>query len=76
VRSAETVCQDIFRDIQRQARQFVSREMLILAHQDVVERLLGEDSAVLAELEAEAARPIRLQAESLYEVDQYDVVLA
>jgi ribonuclease G len=76
VRSAETVCQDIFREIQRQARQFVSRELLILAHQDVVERLLGEDSAVLAELEAEAARPIRLQAESLYEVDQYDVVLA
>jgi ribonuclease G len=76
VRSAETVCQDVFREIQRQARQFGSRELLILAHQDVVERLLGEDSSVLAELEAEAGRPIRLQAESLYEVDQFDVVLA
>ena len=30
---------------------------------------------VLAELEAMTGRPIRLQAESLYEVDQYDVVL-
>ncbi len=76
VRSPETVCQDVFREIQRQARQFGSRELLILAHQDVVERLLGEDSAVLAELEVEAGRPIRLQAESLYEVDQFDVVLA
>jgi hypothetical protein len=29
---------------------------------------------VLAELEAGTGRPIRLQAESLYEVDRYDVV--
>ena len=75
VRSVETVCQDIFREILRQARQFGSRELLILAHQDAVERLLGEDTSVLAELEALTGRPIRLQAESLYEVDQYDVVL-
>jgi len=76
IRSVETVCQDIFREILRQARQFDSRELLVLAHQDVVERLLGDESPVLAELESDIARPIRLQAESLYEVDRYDVVLA
>jgi len=75
VRSIETVCQDIFRELQRQARQFDSRELLVLAHQDVVERLLGEGSTVLAELESGLGRPIRLQAESLYAIDRYDVVL-
>jgi ribonuclease G len=75
IRSVETVCQDIFREILRQARQFGSRELLVLAHQDVIERLLGEESTVLAELEAETERPIRLQAEALYEIDRYDVVL-
>jgi ribonuclease G len=75
VRSVETVCQDVFRDILRQSRQFGSRELIVLAHQDVVDRLLGEDSAVLAELETTSGRPIRLQAESLYDVGQYDVVL-
>ena len=75
VRTPETVCHEIFREIVRQARQFSSRELLILAHQDVVDRLLGEDSAVLAELEATVGRPIRLQSESLYEVGQYDVVV-
>ena len=75
IRSVDTVCQDIFREILRQARQFDSRELLVLAHQDVVERLLGDESPVLAELEAQSGRPIRLQAESLYEVDRYDVVL-
>jgi ribonuclease G len=75
IRSVETVCQDIFRELLRQARQFGSRELLVLAHQDVVERLLGDESTVLAELEGSVGRPIRLQAESLYEIDRFDVVL-
>ncbi len=75
VRTPETVCNEIFREIVRQSRQFASRELLILAHQDVVDRLLDEESATLAELEAQVGRPIRLQVETLYGVDQYDVVL-
>ncbi|HEY8508805.1 MAG TPA: ribonuclease G [Steroidobacteraceae bacterium] len=75
VKSAETVCHDIFREIVRQSRQFASKELLILAHQDVVDRLLEDESATLAELEAQVGRPIRLQAEALYGIDQYDVVL-
>jgi len=75
IRTPETVCNDIFREIVRQSRQFASRELLILAHQDVVDRLLDEESATLGELEAQIGRPIRLQVEALYGVDQYDVVL-
>ncbi|HEY1284365.1 MAG TPA: ribonuclease G [Steroidobacteraceae bacterium] len=75
VKTPETVCHEIFRDIVRQSRQFASKELLILAHRDVVERLLDEESAALAELEPQVGRPIRLQAEGLYGVDQYDVVL-
>jgi ribonuclease G len=75
VRTPETVCNEIFREIVRQSRQFASRELLILAHQDVVDRLLDEESATLGELEAHVGRPIRLQVEALYGVDQYDVVL-
>jgi len=75
VKSPETACNEIFREIVRQSRQFVSRELLILAHQDVVDRLLDEESPTLAELEAQVGRPIRMQVEALYGVDQYDVVL-
>jgi ribonuclease G len=74
-KSAQTVCYEIFREIVRQSRQFASRELLILAHQDVVDRLLDEESAAAAELESQVGRPIRFQAEALYGVDQYDVVL-
>ena len=74
VKTPETVCNEIFREIVRQSRQFASRELLILAHQDVVERLLDEESATMAELEAQVGRPIRLQVEA-YGVGHYDVVL-
>ncbi len=76
VRTPETVCHEIFREIVRQSRQFQSRELLILAHQNVIDRLLDDESAVLAELETQVGRPIRLQVEALYGFDQYDVVLA
>ncbi len=75
VKTPETVCHEIFRDIVRQSRQFASKELLILAHRDVVDRLLDEESGTLAELEPQVGRPIRLQTEALYGVDQYDVVL-
>jgi ribonuclease, Rne/Rng family len=74
VKSPETVCHEIFREIVRQSRQFASRELLILAHQDVVDRLLDEEAPALAELEAQIGRPMRLQVEALYGIDQYDVV--
>src|SRR6185503_14562531 len=76
VKTPETVCHEIFREIVRQSRQFASRELLILAHQNVIDRLLDDESAVLAELEHQVGRPIRLQVETLYGFDQYDVVLA
>jgi ribonuclease G len=75
VKTPETVCYEIFREILRQARQFEFQELMVLAHQDVIERLLDEESAALAELEVHKRKPIRLQTEALYNQDQYDVVL-
>jgi ribonuclease G len=75
VKTAETVCYEIFREILRQTGQFAFQELLVLAHQDVIERLLDEESAALAELEVVTGKPIRLQTEALYLIDQYDVVL-
>ncbi|MBS0613409.1 MAG: ribonuclease G [Proteobacteria bacterium] len=75
VKTAETVCHEVFREILRQSRQFEFEQLMVLAHQDVIERLLDEESAQLAELELLTGKPIRLQTEALYSVDQYDVVV-
>src|SRR6185312_11806279 len=76
VKTPETVCNEIFREILRQGPQPSARELLILAHADVVERLLEDETAVLGELKAQVGIPIRLQVEGLYGVDQFDLVRA
>ena len=73
--TAETVCFEVFREIIRQHRQFRFDEVLVLAHQDVIDLLLDEEAAGLAEIEEQIGKYIRLQPESLYLKDQFDVVL-
>jgi ribonuclease G len=75
VKTAETVCYEIFREILRQHRQFDFQELLVLARPGVIERLLDEESASIAELEEVTGKPIRLQSEGMYAPDQFDVVL-
>ncbi len=75
VMTAETVCFEIFREIIRQSRQFEFDEVMVLANQDVIELLLDEQARSLAELEEQTGKSVRLQTESLYLQDQFDVVL-
>ncbi len=75
IKSPETVCYEIFREILREARQFDAQKLMVLASQEVVDVLLDEESTSLAELEATIGIPTRLQAEALYAREQFDVVL-
>jgi ribonuclease G len=74
VKTAETVCNEIFREILRRGPNPPGRELLILAHADVVEWLLAAEAATLGELKTQVGLPIRLQVEGLYGVDQFDIV--
>jgi len=75
VKTPETVCYEVFREILRQHRQFSFNELVVLAGEDAVEMLLDEESQSLAELEELTGKPIRLQVEATYVQDQFDVVL-
>ena len=74
LKTAETACYEIFREILRESRQFDAQQLLVLASQEVVDLLLDEESASLAELEAFLGKPIKFQVEALYTQEQYDVV--
>lgn len=75
LRTAETICYDIFREIIREARQFDAQEFLILAAQPVVDLMLDEESTSIAELEEFIGKPIRFQVETEYSQEHFDVVL-
>jgi ribonuclease G len=74
LKTAETACYEIFREILRESRLFDAQQLLVLASQEVVDLLLDEESDSLAELEAFIGKPIKFQVESLYTQEQYDVV--
>ena len=74
MKTPETVCYEIFREILRQHHQFPCGELVILAHDDVVELLLDEESGSLAELEELTGRPLRLQAQNMASHDAFEVV--
>ncbi|MGF1614555.1 MAG: Rne/Rng family ribonuclease [Gammaproteobacteria bacterium] len=74
VKTPETVCYEIFREIMREARQYDAEKLLVLASQEVIDMLVDEESAAFAELEALIGKPIKLQVEALYTQEQFDVV--
>lgn len=74
-KSIETVCYEIFREILREAKQYETSRFLVLASQDVIDRLNDDDSTHVAELEQFIARPIAFQPEFHYGREQFNVVL-
>ncbi len=74
IKSAESVCLEIFREIQRKSRDF-RNGCLILASQVVVDRLLDEDANCISQLANSLGAPVRFQVETSYNQEQFDVVL-
>ncbi len=75
IKSAETVCYEIFREILREARAYENRVFLVLAASTVIDRLLDEESAHVADLEEFIGATIQFQVETVYSQEQYDVIL-
>jgi ribonuclease G len=74
LRSAETVCSEIFREIVREARAYDHDKLLVLASNAVIDRLLDEDSAAVADLQESLDKSIQFRVEPVYSQEQYDVV--
>jgi ribonuclease G len=75
IKTAQTVCYEILREIMREAKQFNPREFRILASQSVIDLLLDDESAALAHLSDDIGKPVSLQVEASYSQEQYDIVL-
>ena len=75
LKTAESMCLEIFREIIREVRLYKVQTLLVLASNNVVEMLLDEEADMLAELETFLGVQIKFRAESQYNQEQYDVVL-
>ncbi len=76
VKTAETVCFEIFREIMRCARTYNSpKKFTVVAHAAVIDLLLTSEADTVADLEYLLGRVITFEVENLYTQEQYDIVL-
>lgn len=75
IKTPDTVCYEIFREITRAVRQFDAAKLMVLAAPRIVSKILDEESKAVAELEAFIGKTIEFKAEDQYAQEQYDVVL-
>lgn len=75
LKSAETVCYEIFREIMRDARAYDNETLMVLATQGVVDRLLDEESANVADLEEFIGKTISFRVEPDNNPEHFDIVL-
>ena len=76
IKTAQTICYEILREIVREHRQFNPKEFRIVAAPDVIDLFLEEENQFLAQLGDFINKPIKLQAEGSFRQEQYDIVLS
>jgi len=75
LKTAQTMCYEILRDLLRHARQFSAREFRVIASPKVIEMMMDEESQSLANLSDFIGKPVSLQAEPQYAQETFDIVL-
>jgi ribonuclease G len=75
LKTAQTVCYQILRELIREARQFSAREFRIFASQQVIDMFLDEESQALAMLSDFIGKAVSLQVETAYNQEQFDIIL-
>lgn len=76
VKTVQTVCYEILREILREDRQYKAQAYTVVASQMIVDLLLDEEASSLADLQEFIDRPISLQADPYCAQQDYDIVLA
>jgi len=76
IKTPQTICYEILREIIREHRQFNPKEFRIVACPDVIDTFLEEQSQYLAELCEFVGKPILLLAEGSFSQEKYDIVLS
>ncbi|MFC6441192.1 ribonuclease G [Bowmanella sp. JS7-9] len=75
IKTVETVCFEIMREIVRVNRAYDADKFVVYAAPNVADALIGEESHMLAELEVFVGKQIKIQPEAMYSQDKFDVVM-
>ena len=75
IKTAQTICYEILRDLQRDAQTYQNKGFFIVASNHVIDALQNDASCGLSEIEIITGKPIKLKTEMSYAQETYDIVL-
>lgn len=75
VKTVETVCYEVLREITRVNRAYDADKFVVYASPSVGEALEGDESHAVAELEVFIGKQVKVHIEPLYTQEQFDVVM-
>jgi len=76
IKTVQTVCYEILREVLREDRRYKARGYTIVAAAAVIDLMLDEEASSLADLQDFIDRPIALQSDPYYQQQQYDIALS
>lgn len=74
IKSLETLAYEIFRELKRSANLFPWNGFLVIAAESVINYLLETEASMIAELEQQLGKSIKLRVEGSYMQEQYDIL--
>lgn len=74
LKTAQTICYEIMRELLRESKQFDAKEFKILASTEVINMLMDEESQSLANLSDFIQKPVSLQIETQYAREEFDII--
>ncbi|RMH52840.1 MAG: Rne/Rng family ribonuclease [Zetaproteobacteria bacterium] len=74
-KSARTICYQLFRDIVAEARAYPAERLLVIAHPEIIDLLLGEESEHVRRLEGFLGKEIALKGDEALPMEEYEVAL-
>jgi len=74
-KSMQTICYQLFREIVAEARAYPSEKLLVIAHPNLIDLMLGEENEMVVLLEGFLGKEISFKQDVKLAADRYELVL-
>lgn len=74
LKSPETICYEIFRDILREAQHIKGSSVTVLAHSTITNSLYDEERAALEDVEKQIKKRVQVQGMPDFHLEQFEVI--
>ncbi len=75
LKSKQTVCYEVLRELERQRKDFYGRNVLVMAHPEVAAMFCDEERAALERVEERMHALVSVKADSNLHLENYDIAL-